>query len=468
MLNPIPEMPAEPMYTVAELFCGCGGFSHGFARSGRFNVVLGNDIKKEALLTFKRNHRGNFGEPETISRDIRDVPIEDIRANLERQEVDTLDCLIGGPPCQGFSQMRRRFERRDEQIIRFGGYDRLYDDPRNDLVLRFLEIASALRPRFLVIENVPQIVRHGHNGVPGGLWAEVTRLLQDEMHYHVVHDTLNAADFGVPQLRNRAFMVAARDGIASLPTPTHTDPGEAPLNGRSPWVNVKDAIGDLPLPLAGIHDDLFERDLDAYPDTTLSGYALEMRTSRVFPNGHVTRRYSDQIVRIIREMTPGETWDHASARVCERYEQLIGERRKHGEARAKTKERLIGEGLINPVFYKKYYWSAYTRLAWGEPALTITANANFLGSGRFTHPTEDRGITVREAARLQSFDDNFRFITSEDGDSRKINIGVGLDMIGEAVPPLLGKAFASHIAQLLDAQNPRNRAAEAPRFQHAE
>jgi site-specific DNA-cytosine methylase len=101
-------------------------------------------------------------------------------------------------------------------------------------------------------------------------------------------------------------------------------------------------------------------------------------------------------------------------------------------------------------FYRDYYWSAYTRLAWDRPALTITANANFLGSGRFTHPSADRGITMREAARLQSFDDDFRFITSDAGPDSTCKIGIGLDMIGEAVPPLLARAFAVKIAEQLD------------------
>ena len=118
-----------------------------------------------------------------------------------------------------------------------------------------------------------------------------------------------------------------------------------------------------------------------------------------------------------------------------------------------AKQRLIDNGVVNPAFYKAYYWSAYTRLAWDQPALTITANANFLGSGRFTHPDQDRGITMREAARLQSFDDDFRFITSADDLENTSRIGIGMDMIGEAVPPLLGRAIAVHIAKLLDQHN---------------
>ena len=95
-----------------------------------------------------------------------------------------------------------------------------------------------------------------------------------------------------------------------------------------------------------------------------------------------------------------------------------------------------------------------TRLAWNSPALTITANANFLGSGRFSHPASLRGITVREAARLQSFDDDFRFITSTSNDTGPERIGVAMDMIGEAVPPNLSQAIAESLAHQLDGAAP--------------
>lgn len=208
-------------YTVAEFFCGCGGFSHGFSRSQRFDVVLGNDIKKAALRTFRFNHKSERGEPVILDGDIRGISIEKIVVELESKGtgIGQLDCLIGGPPCQGFSQMRRSEERKDDSIVRFKGYNKLDQDPRNDLVLRFLEMANALQPRFILIENVPQMLTHGHNGVPGGLAENVKTLLQ-EMGYNVAVGVLNAADYGVPQLRERAFFLASRVGRVRLPTPT--------------------------------------------------------------------------------------------------------------------------------------------------------------------------------------------------------------------------------------------------------
>ena len=452
------------MYTVAELFCGCGGFSQGFSQSGRFDVILGADIKQAALRTFLFNHSAERESPEILSSDIRLTPVDDIIAALARKGVrqGELDCLIGGPPCQGFSQMRRGEERGNNEIVNFKGYDRLSEDPRNDLVLRFLEIANELQPKFIVIENVPQMKSHSHNGVLGGLGENIETLLH-QMEYEVVDKVVNAANYGVPQLRERLFFLASRVCPVSFPDQTHADPEkmDSLLFGYKPWVTVSDAIGDLPIPAPGPADELGGGPLEVYPTVSLSEYARDMRSDIAFPYNHLTRAYTKKIIRTIREMQPGETWDHAILRMQERYEQLIVERKEDGENREATFERLVHQGLIEPTFYKEYYWSAYTRLAWEKPALTITANANFLGSGRFTHPEQDRGITMREAARLQSFRDDFRFITNSEDDAETNRIGIGIDMIGEAVPPLLAEVISHHIALLLDRQNGEH-APEAP------
>lgn len=440
----------QKKYSVAELFCGCGGFSHGFWLSGRFRTVLGNDVKKFALETFKHNHSHGGLVPAIIENDIRSIPDLEISKLLHSKGVENLDCLLGGPPCQGFSQMRRTEGRRGSKIARFGGYNKLDQDPRNDLVLRFLEIAAALNPKVIVIENVPQFLSHYHDGKKGGIAQQVEDVLA-ELGYESACGILNAADYGVPQLRQRAIIIASRVGKITLPAPTHSTPEF--LTGRKgrPWVTVEEAIGDLPLN-PPFHDLLGGR-AGVFNEIPSSAYAKKMRTSKEFPFNHITRNYQKRILDIIRRMRQGETWDEASGRMQKEFERLLSKAVAKGESRSVAQKRLVTEGRIIQAFYKKYYWSAYTRLAGNRPALTITANSNFLGSGRFTHPDSDRGITMREAARLQSFDDAFKFITSDEAGRETENIGVGLDMIGEAVPPLLARAIATTVCVHLDDQD---------------
>ncbi|MER2096030.1 MAG: DNA cytosine methyltransferase [Pseudomonas qingdaonensis] len=446
----------EKKYSLAEFFCGCGGTSRGFTRSGRFNAVFGNDIKAEALRTFEFNHRQDELPPVTLREDIRLLEIERIHDALRDRGVarGELDCMIGGPPCQGFSQLRRSEHREKGKIVKFKGYSQLAHDPRNDLVLRYLEVAEALQPKFLVIENVPQMLNHGFDGRLGKLSEIVIQMLERDLGYKVEVAVLNCADYGVPQLRERAVFIASSIGSASMPSPSHCDPSNERLlrEGRSPWVTVADAISDLPMP-SNAEDALGGQELQLYGEMP-SPYAQQMRSAVEFPYNHITRPYRKSVLDIIKEMRPGKTWDAESERMRRKSAKKIQEFSKASRLSLEAAQaELERSGVINPVFYKDYYWSAYSRLAWDSPSLTITANANFLGSGRFTHPTEMRGITMREAARLQSFDDDFRFLTSDVESMDTARIGVGMDMIGEAVPPLLSKAIALHLAAQLDGYN---------------
>lgn len=137
-------------YTLAEFFCGCGGFSRGFTNTGRFIPVLGNDIKEEALATYKFNHAILGNEPIIFNEDIRNLSLETIGNALKSRgiKIGELDCLIGGPPCQGFSQMRRSQEKEGNKVVKFKGFSKLAEDPRNDLVIRFLEIAEYVQPKY--------------------------------------------------------------------------------------------------------------------------------------------------------------------------------------------------------------------------------------------------------------------------------------------------------------------------------
>jgi DNA-cytosine methyltransferase len=439
----------QSTYTVAEFFSGCGGFSHGFSRTERFQVVFGNDIKEFALKTFKLNHSQNGIIPITLNKDIRLVTDDELVKMFENQGIGVgkLDCMLGVPPCQGFSQMRRSETRQNSKIARFGGYNKLDEDPRNDLVLRFLEIVAALNPKVVVIENVPQFLSHYHNGKKGGIAEQVEEIF-NKLEYEITPGVLNAANYGVPQLRERAIIIASRIGKIELPPSSHQSPEIIGEPSQKAWITVSNAISDLPSN-APLQDTLGGKP-GGYLEVRANDYTQLVRTSQTFPYNHITRSYRDSVIKIIEQMQQDETWEKASARMREAYEAILVGSTYESENRDDVFKRLVSNGTIVSAFYKKYYSSAYTRLGWNHPALTITANANFLGSGRYTHPTQNRGITMREAARLQSFDDAFTFYTSDEKGKETENIGIGLDMIGEAVPPLLAKAIANTVINYLD------------------
>lgn len=436
-------MLANGNFSVVELFCGCGGFSHGFELTNRFETVLGVDIKDEASKTFIENHKNAA----LIKSDIREIPDIDIVNKLQSKGVVHLDCLIGGPPCQGFSQMRRNESRDKSSAAKYSGYSKLQEDKRNDLILRFLEIAALLMPKCVVIENVKQVKNHMLNGKEGGFISAVEDILGG-LGYEVTHTVLNAADYGVPQARERAFIIASRISQVSFPSATHQCQKSISTNDLPSWVSVDDAISDLPEPEMK-KDIMGGQATELYLNSPSNTYQELMRLNTTyFPYNHITRTYKHEIINIISCMPQGKTWVEVSKEKRSEYDKLIKEHSSFNDDE-KAKEDLINSGIINPVFYKDYYWSAYTRLHSDMPSLTITANANFLGSGRFTHPYMDRGITPREAARLQSFPDNFTFLTSKDDSYSTERSGIAMDMIGEAVPPLLAKSIANHIANYL-------------------
>lgn len=409
-------------YSIADFFAGCGGLSHGFELTGRFNVLLGSDIKPEALETFVANHENDKGRPDAILEDIRKVPPESVQKILSKFGVTgpgQLDCLIGGPPCEGFSQNRS---------INAGGkaadggasrVNRFMDDPRNELFKWFVELAAYLKPRVILIENVPDLVRHKD----GGTLKEILDAL-DRAGYMASVRVLHAADYGVPQMRRRTIFLGqrkedlARTGIKlGFPEPTHKpfplhyeglEEDRLWLPGDSGyWPSVWEAIGDLPAP--AVKGSQLEVAFQIYPPSTksdLRNYFRGGRCEQVF--NHIARPLGkaglEKVLSISKGQAAADMPDH-----------------------------------LRP---KASYHYSYSRLRWSEPARTITKFCYHVGSGMFAHPTEDRALTMREAARLQSFPDSFRFVSD--------NIRELSAMIGSAVPPLLAKKIAWSVSSYLD------------------
>ncbi|SEH47807.1 DNA (cytosine-5)-methyltransferase 1 [Mycolicibacterium rutilum] len=391
-------------FTVADVFAGCGGLSHGFVRTGLFDVVLGTDIDERALDTFVHNHSKHGSNPVTVSGDIRSLPPSALAGKLNVFGLDhpgSLDILVGGPPCEGFSQNRRH------EVILPGGKRTFTrnpldnDDARNDLFRYFLALVDILRPRMVLIENVPQMV----SSRKGATVQEIQRTLA-LIGYHTEWRILLASDYGVPQIRRRAFVVAWQDSIDGFrwPEPTHGKEKPGVKSRLRPINTVKDAIADLP-PAAKA--EAGRGGVSRYRKTR-SAYAKAMQSNIATPMNHVARTPGEMVLKRLRAMRPG----------------------------------MITSDLPPELLPKSHYYNCYGRLSWDAPAKTITKSCNYLGSGCFGHPEEDRGITMREAARLQSFDDDFDFLSGSEPHVAK--------MVGSAVPPLLAAALAEQIAKALD------------------
>jgi DNA (cytosine-5)-methyltransferase 1 len=311
---------------------------------------------------------------------------------LLKMQVGELDFLIGGPPCQGFSPNGKRW----------------LEDNRNHLFAQFINLGLFLRPKVVILENVPAALASYEKIVN----SQIQEVFQG---YHVSSKTLNATAFGVPQIRKRAFIVAIRDdlGISEFDYPTgNFDPLEVGCESHNLsksehiFVSVRDAIGDLPSLSAGESVDGAQ-----YPIAAESEYQTDRRVKSLAIFNHVARSHSKEFQKKISPIKPGT-----------------------GNAQLPKGER----------FSDNYFSQAYARLHPEGVGFTITANFRNPGSGRFTHYQDDRSITVREAARLQSFDDAFIFHGYETDQQRHV---------GNAVPPLLAQALAEHFGKLLNSHS---------------
>jgi DNA (cytosine-5)-methyltransferase 1 len=403
-------------FRLAELFCGCGGFSHGFALTGRFSVELGSDISEIFCENFQKNHFTLDGNnPLVLPGDIERLARKDLPLafkGLGYLANGRLDVLLGGPPCEGFSQNKRSEDmdpKTGERV--YGGYKRHLNDPRNFLVRRFLRVVEDVNPKVVLIENVPQILTHDF----GRFGAEISASLRG-LGYLVKRDVLLASEYGVPQLRRRAFFLAVREDLVrkvgwvpEFPPPRshyRIDEQNPPIPVFCPPVTVRDAISDLP---PSADTELGGRDVNSYPKVdNLSPYAEGMRSRVCTPYNHIHRTVRDSALERLRAMKPGMRLEH----------------------------------LPEHLRTKSWYFNSYGRMAWDYQARTITKSCNYVGSGCFGHPVEDRGITMREAARLQSFEDDFRFYSDSEHQVAH--------MVGGAVPPLLAKAIAQSIIAFLD------------------
>jgi DNA (cytosine-5)-methyltransferase 1 len=364
-----------------DLFCGAGGLSLGLSWAG-FDVVASVDNDPHSLATFEANHPST----RSLLADIREIQGRDLISGGE------LDLLAAGPCCQGFSTHGKRWA----------------DDPRNFLFVEFVRLVDELRPRLLLMENVKGLLL----AKSGAFHREILGIFR-ELGYKVEGRVLNAADFGVPQLRHRVLYLGSRLGEPPrFPNPA-SFPADTMAGLLNPYRTVRDAIGDLPR----LGDEYLECPI-AYSSEPFTEYQRMMRGDSEQASWHVARRVSDHAMSIIRQVKPGHGLRSLPVdQLPERFRRM----------------RRISTGAL-----RQDCTTLYHRLSWDAPAYTITCYFRNVSAGPFVHPEDNRALSCREAARIQSFPDSFEF--------RGASVP---RQIGNAVPPLLAEAVAQAALEAL-------------------
>ena len=340
-----------------DLFAGVGGLSLGFSQAG-FDIVYANEYDKSIAESFKKNH------PNTIidSTDIRDIDFEKTFRKYENK----IDVVMGGPPCQGFSQKGKRIGISDE---------------RNFMFQQFVKVVKIVKPEFFLLENVPNIL----SAEDGYFKDEIIKMFT-KLGYEVKAKILKTEKFGVPQTRRRAVFLG-RKGKLNFDLP----------DGNNKKTTVKEAIDDLP--------------------TLKSGEGKDEQQYRTKPNNNFQKE-----MRRKSKIVKNHTATKHSKIALERLAMISLNGSKHDLPKSHRT--------------KSIHSGTWTRLKPDGFARTITTRFDTPSSGQFTLPFQDRCITVREAARLQSFPDDFIFFGTKSNQMLQV---------GNAVPPMMAKEIAETI-----------------------
>ena len=343
---------------ILDLFCGCGGLSFGFEKAG-YNVLVGIDNDEAALRTFENNHKG----AKSICGDITQVSYEaDIKPLLMGNKIDV---IVGGPPCQGMSLSGPR----------------KFDDPRNKLYLSYIRLVQEIQPQAFVIENVPGLL-----GLFKGAIRDSILEKFESLGYHVEYKILCAADYGVPQSRNRVFFVGLKDENKRFVYPM--------TSGKI--ITCEDALSDLP-PLT----DSLGEDAMLYASEPKNAYQKLMRKKSNDVRNHIAALHSSAVKDTIALVPDGGNYKD------------------------------LPEELRN----SRKFNVAWTRFSRYKPAPTIDT-----GHRHHFHYEYNRVPTVRECARLQSFHDDFVFTGNKTQQFRQV---------GNAVPPILAQRLANSLLKCL-------------------
>jgi len=344
--------------TAIDLFCGCGGFAKGFLDAG-YRIILGVDNDEPSLKTFEKNIRGSQILKADLSKPW-------VMRNIEKiVKGRSIDVIIAGPPCQGFSLTGPR----------------KFHDKRNTLYKTVWRAVRKFSPKAFLIENVPGIV-----GLYKGIVKEEIRKSFEALGYNVEGpEILNAADYGVPQVRKRAFFVGLKPKFGKFTFPSKT-------NSPNTYITCGEAISDLP----GREKEL-ELEIDEYTSSPKTKYQRLMRKNCKVLYNHVATNHTEMVKKIISLVPEGKNYKSLPPG--------IGESRRFNEA-----------------------WTRYDRR---KPSKTIDT-----GHRNHFHYKYNRVPTVRENARLQSFPDSFIFCGTKTSQYKQV---------GNSVPPLLSYSLAKKL-----------------------
>lgn len=467
----------EPL-RLLDLFSGCGGLTLGFVSAGCVSVG-GVEIDAHAAeshaLNFHRMKDGSAAPQHALAKDILQIKPRSLLRLLEGRSSNMgVDLIVGGPPCPAFTRVGRAKLREV-----FQHPDAFRQDPRATLYVQYLQYVRALQPLALVMENVPDILNWGGHNLGDEICESLTA-----MGYRCAYTLLNAANYGIPQMRERFFLVAVHKDTGSDPSfPVPTRKVDFPrgysssrrvalknvlakASGKGTWyvsppvaaanappaVTVAEAIADLP-PLT---DHLHNRDrrgaryLDGRVPHTMAPHSVYARLMRQWPGfesdgflrDHVTRCLTKRDYRLFEDMEPGDDYPKAHARATQLFQAALKQRRSEGARFVEgTSEYEEFEADYVPPYDPGKFPNKWRKMDANEPARTLMAH---LGKDSYSHihydSSQQRVISVREAARLQSFPDGFRFAGTMNPAFRQI---------GNSVPPLLAWCIASELLRCL-------------------